>query len=516
MASSKKARDAEAAPDLDKLGKHGILQVAAERVDGVRVRDKIVDVQHSKQTKQITLPDGMAADDAIVWLMRKDHEENRIVTIKEYVDAYPLDGAYALAKAMARTYGWTNLIPTPGFFGPNPPEMVGVQISPDSNDVVQVPWGRMEVPGVDGFIQCGMFLKDNLRPVFLITGQVKRKHEKEISKLAQSCRDIVRDESIYRGEAIRVHFPDPEEAQPDDFNPRFIDLSGVKAEELIFKKDTMDLIRTNLFTPIEKTQLCRDHGIPLKRGVLLAGPYGVGKTLTAHVAAKKCQDNGWTFIYLDHIEDLQAAIYFAQQYSPAMVFAEDIDRLVATDRDDKVNAILNVIDGVDTKHSEVLIALTTNHVDKINQALLRPGRLDAVVSVGPPDAEAAQRLVRQYGRGLVASEEDLTKVGDKLAGNIPAVIREVVERAKLAAIDRTNPGEPFSISGSDLVISVDSMLTHLELLAPQPEDARSDVEKAAETLGERVLTGMVQAAEQRVSGVAKKQNHGSNGASVSA
>ena len=70
-----------------------------------------------------------------------------------------------------------------GWGRPNPPEMVGVQISPDPNDVVQVPWGRMEVPGVSGFIQCGMYLKDNLRPVFLITGQVKRKHEKEISKL---------------------------------------------------------------------------------------------------------------------------------------------------------------------------------------------------------------------------------------------------------------------------------------------------------------------------------------------
>lgn len=497
MSNSKAMRaSAQKKPDLDNLGKSGILKVASERVETHRVKDKIVDVQNSIQTKQILLPDGMAADDAIVWLMRKDHEENRVVTVKEYVEAYPLDGAYALAKAMARIYGWTNLVPTPGFFGPNPPEMVGVQISPDPNDVVQVPWGRMEVPGVDGFIQCGMHLKDE-RPVFLITGQVKRKHEKEISKLAQTCRDIVREESIYRGRAIRVHFPNPQEAQPDDFNPKFIDLSGVKAEELVFKKDTMDLIRTNLFTPIEKTQLCRDHGIPLKRGVLLAGPYGVGKTLTAHVAAKKCQENGWTFIYLDHVEDLQAAIYFAQQYSPAMVFAEDIDRLVSTERDDKVNAILNVIDGVDTKHSEVLITLTTNHVHKINQALLRPGRLDAVISVGPPDAQAAERLVRQYGRGLVEASEDLTKVGIKLAGKIPAVIREVVERAKLASIDRTVEGHDFSISGADLVIAVDSMLAHLELLAPVPSDVRSDVEKAAETLGERVITGMIQAAEKR-------------------
>jgi SpoVK/Ycf46/Vps4 family AAA+-type ATPase len=74
------------------------------------------------------------------------------------------------------------------------------------------------------------------------------------------------------------------------------------------------------------------HKVPLKRGVLLEGPYGTGKTLTAFVTAKKCVENGWTFIMLDRVAALKEALTFARMYAPAVVFAEDIDRSVEGER----------------------------------------------------------------------------------------------------------------------------------------------------------------------------------------
>lgn len=443
--------------------------------------DKTVAVIYSADTKQIVLPEGMSNRDGMEWLARKEKEDQREVSIHEVVDAYPFDGALALHKTLAKIYGWVDLAPTPGFFGSSPPKMVGVRTGPGPDDTVQVPWGTIQIPGISGSLTTGIAVR-NGRPMFTIGGVVKRKHEKEVAEIAKLTRGFVREESIYRGKPIKVAFPDAEEASDlDDFNPRFLDLSDVRPEELVFSKDVMTLISTNLFTPIEQTQLCRDHQIPLKRGILLAGPYGVGKTLTAYVAAKKCAENGWTFVYLDSVADLERAIYFAQQYAPAMIFAEDIDQVLnGSDRTEAVNRILNTIDGVDTKASEMLVVLTTNHVDRINQAMLRPGRLDAVISVGPPDTEAAIRLVRQYGRGLVADTADLHKVGETLDGSIPAVIREVVERAKLAAISRMSAGDVLTIEAADLLIASDSMITHLELLKPKAEDPRSNAEKAAE------------------------------------
>lgn len=461
--------------------------------------DKIVDVRHSGDTKQIVLPDGMDCQQAITWLKRKDEEESREVNISEPIDAYPLDGALALTKAMAAKYGWTNLVPTPGFFGrQNPPSMIGVQVGPRENDVVQVPWGRMRIPGVDGYIESEFAFVDG-QPRFVLSGTVKRKHEHEVSELAKLARQFIKQESIYRGKALRMRFPTMKEVSSlDDFNPKYIDLSGVREHELIFPEEVDRQVAVNLFTPVEKTALCRQHKIPLKRGILLEGPFGCGKTLTANVTAKKCTDNGWTFVYLEKVDRLDQAIRFARRYGPAVVFAEDIDQILSGERDAEVNKLLNTIDGVDTKGTEVVVVLTTNHVENISTAMLRPGRLDAVISVTPPDAVAAQKLMRLYARELLQPEEDISEVGEFLAGRIPAVIREVVERSKLSAILHTEPGQPLYVHASDLQTAAQSMLSHLELLQPEEEDDRSDEEKAAGVLAE----GLVEAATALVSGFA--------------
>src|SRR5690606_35602369 len=142
---------------------------------------------------------------------------------------------------------------------------------------------------------------------------------------------------------------------------------------MIHTKETDALIRTNIFSPLKHTEACRKHKIPLKRGILLEGKYGTGKSLTARVTAKVAVDNGWTFIMLNRAQGLRAAIEFARTYQPCVIFAEDIDR-VADREDENVNDLVNMLDGVVTKDMEMMICLTTNFIEKIDQALLRPGR----------------------------------------------------------------------------------------------------------------------------------------------
>ena len=84
--------------------------------------------------------------------------------------------------------------------------------------------------------------------------------------------------------------------------------------------------------------------------------------------------------------------------------------------------------------------LTTNHLENINPAMLRPGRLDSIINVLPPDAEAVSRLFHLYGGSTIAADEDLSKAADLLSGTIPAVIAEVVKRAKLVQLGLQAPG----------------------------------------------------------------------------
>lgn len=264
-----------------------------------------------------------------------------------------------------------------------------------------------------------------------------------------------------------------------DHAPTFIDVSKVKSEELILSRDVEQIVSASLFTPIRQTKRCRELGIPLKRGVLLEGTYGTGKTLTAQVASKLCIENGWTFIYVTEIDDFSKALRFAKRYQPALVFAEDIDR-ASNDReaDDNFNHVLNTIDGVDMKNTEIMVVLTTNFVEQIDKAMLRPGRLDAVISITAPDAEAVQRLLHLYGRNIIQDGANLSQVGKRLAGQIPAVVREVVERAKLASVDAGRD----NLSEQDLLVAANGMMMHMQLLNEKKQVKMSEREKAAHIL----------------------------------
>lgn len=415
-----------------------------------------------REGTKIILPEQMSYRAAIDVLDKKMHEDEMDVSIYEVIPTHPYDGAYAMMEVLKQIYGWPTAQPTPGFFGSKPPTLKDIDIGYKQKS--QILWGRFAVPGINGYLNTGADQDDNGRYVFVLQGVVKQKHRDEIKALANEIRNYVQTKSIYKGQAILLK-TDDEGAMDINSAPQFfLDVSRVNEEELTFSDSVDEQIRVNLFTPIEKTEFCRKAKIPLKRGVLLEGPYGTGKTLTAYVTAKKCLENNWTFIYLDRVTGIKEALIFARQYAPAVLFSEDIDRALDGERDMSVDDILNTIDGVDSKNMDIITILTTNHVEKIEKAMLRPGRLDAVISVQAPDAKAAEKLMKTYGADLIAKSEDLTQASKELAGQIPAVIREVVERAKLYAISRLKENETLKLTGKDLLGSALSMKNHLSLM----------------------------------------------------
>ena len=429
--------------------------------------DKFVDWNHQDPDieyagKRITLPNDpgkMGLREAADLLNRKADDEETELQAIETIEAFPLDGAVAFTRAMKKLYGWASPIPTMTFFGPQPPKLLTVDIGPNEYDgkpyQTQVSWGLFTIPGIENPISIGS--KNTASgPVFMVSGIVKKREQYVLQQLANEARAILRDDSIYKGKAIRLRVEGDGTLNPET-PPTFMSTRYIVPSELILNPDELGQIQASLWSPIENTQMCRDLHIPLKRGVLLEGPYGIGKTMTANVTSKHCTDNGWTFILLDDIRALKDALLFAQRYAPAVRCQPQARAYV---RDQRGNDLLNTIDGVLSKNSEVITVLTTNHVEKIERAMLRPGRLDAVISVRPPEAEAVERLIRLYARSLLAPTEDLTMVSQSLAGNIPATIREVVERSKLAMIGRKDR----RLIASDLLTSASGMKRHLELL----------------------------------------------------
>jgi transitional endoplasmic reticulum ATPase len=452
-------------------------------------------------------PRQMSTPEAIEALERYREAEEQEMRISEVVDAFPLEGAYAMMLALQQKYGWVSAVPTPGFFGPNPPTLRTLEIG--VGQTTQVIWGGFTVPGVKGRFETGVDEKDGRR-VFCISGKCKKKDMAVIKEVADLTRQIVREHSIYRGKAIKLPVDDDGDLNLEE-HPSFLDMSRVSADELTFSSQVRSVVEANLFTPIAKTALCRQHGIPLKRGVLLEGPYGTGKTLTAFVAAKLAQENGWTFLMIDRVAGLGEAIQFAQKYQPCVIFAEDIDRAVAGEnRTVEIDDVLNTIDGIGSKGTEIMVVLTSNHLENINRAMLRPGRLDAVIHIGPPDAEAAIRLVRTYGRGLVDANDPLTKTGEVLAGTIPAVIREVVERSKLYAIAQGSTTD-FRLTDDAIAGAAEEMKTHVALLSKPEAKEPTAVERVGKAIGEIVIESVrrttvptIERIDTNVSGLLRK------------
>ena len=450
----------------------------------------VVDVVHFGE--KITLPENMSAEDAIVALERHATYMQQTVEISSNFDAFPWDGANALALAIERRFGFAVAQATPSFFGSEPPKMINIEVGPGQNK--RVPWGRFSLPGMKGYVETGVS-QNRGRYVFAIRANVLRNDEDTINALFADVKKILENESIYAGKAIKIRFRDDSGKVLSMPEPQFMSVDHINREQLIYSKEIAEAIETNLFTPIERVQDCEANDIPFKRGVLLGGPYGTGKTLAATVASRIAQDNNVTYVYVPRADELADAIEFAKQYqtTAAVVFCEDIDRTVNGERSIAMDDILNILDGIDTKSSRILTILTTNHLQNINPAMLRPGRLDAIINVTAPDAEAAERLIRYYGGDAIAADTDLTAAGKHLDGQIPATIAEAVKRAKLVQLRLQEPGTKITQLTSDAITEAANTMSEQNRIlaeASKPKNAPVTIDQLIQTAVTRGTDGL--------------------------
>lgn len=440
-------------------------------------------------------PDGrkMTYGQARSWLTKIEEEETRSFAFSyRFKDWYPFDAMWAVYRAMVENYGFAHVadfrIET--FFGvmKKPPSSITIDVARGVKR--QIPWGPVEVNGLSVPLTPAIDFHNGL-PCLTLSAEIRNNERQACDELMRAAERMLETSSIYRGKAVEVDFTvfNPKDIKYDEQRaPKFID-TDVREHDLILPKHVTDQLDFALWTPIRNAQLCRDHKIPLRRGTLLSGKYGVGKSLASQVTAMLCEKNGWTFLYLRDLKQLAQALVFAKRYEPCVVFAEDINRIVDGDRDAEMDKLFNVVDGIDRKNDEVMIVFTTNEVDTIHAGMLRPGRIDSIVTITPPDAEAVKRLVRHYGRDLLASDADLDMVGELLAGQIPAIIREAVEKAKIASIRDAVAGQPLRVTSEHLVIAAHQMLAHAELLKEAPA-AKPDLVVLGEAIGTIIADGI--------------------------
>ena len=198
-------------------------------------------------------------------------------------------------------------------------------------------------------------------------------------------------------------------------------------------------------------------GIAAPRGVLLYGPPGCGKTFLVRALAGTGRLNvlsvkgaelmdKWVGESERAVRDLFAR---ARQAAPTLVFLDEVDALAprrgqSSDSgvvDRVVAALLTELDGVEAL-SNVVIVGATNRPELVDPALLRPGRLERLVYVQPPDAGARGAILRSATRNTpLAAEVDLTELAESLEGysaaDCAALVREAALTAMRESLDAT-------------------------------------------------------------------------------
>ena len=416
------------------------------------------------QGTQFVLPGSYRGNvlNAAKFLMDLHESEEREMQFSRSFTYRPWDGANATQEAFRELFGASTPQATWGMFGKTPPQLMTINVGP--GETMQVPWGDMTVPGLDGLtFTLGGTTDPEYGSVFQLSAVGPRKWRHHVEGVFRAVEEKLISNSIYRGKAFDG------KQMPD-----FLDLSTVDPSQVVYSDNVRRQLDANVWSLIRHTEATEKAGLPLKRAALLAGPYGTGKTLAAYLTALECQENGWTFVYCrPNRDDLYEVMQTARMYQPSVVFFEDLEVMAGAQERDHISQLLDVFDGIQSKDAKIMAILTTNHADKIHKGMLRPGRLDAVIEIEKLDAAGIQQLVENVVPSAALAEDlkhthkDFEKgwaeITSAMDDFLPAFVREAGERAVRYSLAR-NGGKLTTVSKADLIDSATGLRSQFELM----------------------------------------------------
>ena len=200
-------------------------------------------------------------------------------------------------------------------------------------------------------------------------------------------------------------------------------------------------------------------GAKVPTGILLHGPPGTGKTLLAKAVAHESRANFFSQSAASFVEmfaglgaaRIRRLFAIARKNAPAIIFIDELDAVggrrgadISGEKDQTLNQLLVEMDGFSSGDDVVVIA-ASNLIEKLDSALLRPGRFDRQIFVSPPDVRGREGILEVHTAGKPLGEVDLGLLARQTSGLTGADLANICNEAAIFAARR----------GSELVTQAD-------------------------------------------------------------
>ncbi len=242
---------------------------------------------------------------------------------------------------------------------------------------------------------------------------------------------------------------------------------AVSDQDIVLDQDVIEVLTRNVVDLHTRRDILKAHGVPIRRGVLLHGPPGTGKTFVCRYLCHRLPETTRIFVTGSSLNNVGALFSLARLLQPSLLFLEDVD-LIFSSREinlysSALGDLLDQMDGL-RPHEDVGVVLTTNAIDRLEAAIKdRPGRISQCIHMGAPNAGLRLRYLKHYLSQYDAAKLDLSELVENSDGATQAFLKEWVHRGVQIACERLdNADQKPELCNSDFRTALDEMRRFLD------------------------------------------------------
>ncbi|KIK82312.1 hypothetical protein PAXRUDRAFT_832276 [Paxillus rubicundulus Ve08.2h10] len=191
----------------------------------------------------------------------------------------------------------------------------------------------------------------------------------------------------------------------------WLEIQDSSWDDVVMKEESKSALQKDIYGFFKSEMVYKKLSLPWKRGLIMYGPPGNGKTISIKVVMKTCAERGFTPLYVKSFQShqgeegaVQSVFQKARQVAPCVLILEDLDSLI---NNRNRSFFLNQLDGLEGNDGLLVIA-STNHFDRLDPALSqRPSRFDRKYLFDDPDPKE-RALYARYWRDKLKDNNEIS------------------------------------------------------------------------------------------------------------